>query len=121
MQCGGWNEIFSNQMTVLIVILGFVGQPLPGVNVRIVKDDIILLEGDSKKTNIINSVENGSDEGCSGDLQIKGENVFKEYWHKPESTKKEFTEDGWFKTGKSTYNWVLMFLSCKLFCFQVTQ
>ncbi|CAG8445934.1 5391_t:CDS:10 [Diversispora eburnea] len=33
------------------------------------------------------------------ELQIKGPNVFKEYWNKPEETKKEFTEDGWFKTG----------------------
>jgi len=86
---------------LLLVCLGFVGQPLPGVNVRIVKDNIILLEGDSKNTKIVNSVKHDSKEGYYGDLQIKGENVFKEYWHKPESTKKEFTEDGWFKTGKS--------------------
>ncbi|KAL5233492.1 hypothetical protein ACI65C_000902 [Semiaphis heraclei] len=78
---------------------GFVGQPLPGVNVRIVKDNVILLEGDSKNTKIVNSVKHDSKEGYCGDLQVKGENVFKEYWHKPESTKKEFTEDGWFKTG----------------------
>ncbi|KAL4090060.1 hypothetical protein QTP88_024965 [Uroleucon formosanum] len=80
---------------------GFVGQPLPGVNVRIVKDDIILLEGDSKNIKIGNSVKHDSIEGYSGNLQIKGKNVFKEYWRKPESTKKEFTEDGWFKTGDS--------------------
>lgn len=42
-------------------------------------------------------------EGYVGNLQIKGENVFKEYWRKPESTKKEFTDDGWFKTGKTKY------------------
>ncbi|CAI6363957.1 unnamed protein product [Macrosiphum euphorbiae] len=80
---------------------GFVGQPLPGVNVRIVKDDMILLEGDSKNIKIVNSVKCDSIEGYSGDLQINGKNVFKEYWRKPESTKKEFTEDGWFKTGDS--------------------
>lgn len=84
---------------------GFVGQPLPGVNVRIVKDDIILLEGDSKNIKIVNLVKHDSNEGCDGDLQIKGKNVFKEYWRKPESTKKEFTEDGWFKTG-DTVNFV---------------
>ncbi|XP_022176537.1 acyl-CoA synthetase family member 3, mitochondrial isoform X1 [Myzus persicae] len=80
---------------------GFVGQPLPGVNVRIVKDGIILLEGDSENTKIMDSEKHDSNEGYSGDLQIKGNNVFKEYWRKPESTKKEFTEDGWFKTGDS--------------------
>lgn len=30
--------------------------------------------------------------------------MFKEYWCKPESTKKEFTDDGWFKTGKIVNN-----------------
>lgn len=77
--------------------LGFVGQPLPGVNVRVVKDDVTLLEGNDKNIKIINSVN--QDESYVGNLQIKGDNVFKEYWRKPESTKKEFTEDGWFKTG----------------------
>lgn len=80
---------------------GFVGQPLPSVNVRIVKDNIILLEGHDKNIKIINSVKDNNNEGYCGDLQIKGKNVFKEYWRKPESTKKEFTEDGWFKTGDS--------------------
>jgi len=106
---------------VLRVILGFVGQPLPGVNVRIVKDDIILLEGDSKNTKIINLVKHDSSEHCNGDLQIKGENVFKEYWRKPESTKKEFTEDGWFKTGKLIHKCVLCVLLINYFGFQVTR
>ena len=35
----------------------------------------------------------------SGDLQIRGSNVFKCYYGRDEATKKEFTEDGWFKTG----------------------
>lgn len=99
---------------MLLVILGFVGQPLPGVNVRIVKDDIILLEGDSKNTKIVSLVKLDSNEGYSGDLQIKGKNVFKEYWRKPESTKKEFTEDGWFKTGKSKHICVLCILLIKI-------
>lgn len=102
---------------LLLVILGFVGQPLPGVNVRIVKDDMILLEGDSKNIKIVNSVKCDSIEGYSGDLQINGKNVFKEYWRKPESTKKEFTEDGWFKTGKSIHKYVLSPVN-KLFCFR---
>lgn len=95
---------------LLFVILGFVGQPLPGVKVRIVKDDIILLEGDSTNTKIVDSVKHDSNKDFSGDLQIKGNNVFKEYWRKPESTKKEFTEDGWFKTGKSLHKYVLRIL-----------
>ena len=53
-------------------VAGHVGYPLPGVSVRL------------------------SDEG---EIQVKGANVFKEYWQKPESTAESFTEEGWFKTG----------------------
>ena len=37
--------------------------------------------------------------GQPGEFQIKGPSVFKEYWQKPEATKKAFTTDGWFITG----------------------
>lgn len=83
-----------------LIILGFVGLPLPGVSARIVKDDIVLIEGNSNEIKTIDLTKLNKDEGLIGNLQIKGDNVFKEYWRKPESTKKEFTEDGWFKTGK---------------------
>lgn len=53
-------------------VAGHVGYPLPGVSVRLSEE---------------------------GEIQVKGANVFKEYWQKPESTSESFTEDGWFKTG----------------------
>ena len=34
-----------------------------------------------------------------GELEIKSESMFKEYWKLPDKTASEFTEDGWFKTG----------------------
>lgn len=34
-----------------------------------------------------------------GSLQVKGPNVFNEYWKRPEATQKSFTSDGWFITG----------------------
>ncbi len=61
---------------------GSIGMPLPGVLVRLV---------DEHMQPVIN--------GEAGEIQIKGENVFKEYWNKPDATAKEFTSDGWFKTG----------------------
>jgi acyl-CoA synthetase (AMP-forming)/AMP-acid ligase II len=64
---------------------GSVGWPLPGVGVRLVDPQ------DSTK------IIEGPDE--DGMIEIKGDNVFLEYWNKPEATAKEFTPDGWFKTG----------------------
>jgi malonyl-CoA/methylmalonyl-CoA synthetase len=61
---------------------GYIGKPLNGVSVRLI-DEKGLIEK----------------EEIPGEIQIKGPNVFKEYWGKPEATKKAFTEDGWFKTG----------------------
>lgn len=81
------------------MILGFVGLPLPGVRIRIVKDDNVLVEGNDKNIKIVSCEKQKKDAGYIGNLHVKGQNVFNEYWRKPESTKKEFTEDGWFKTG----------------------
>ena len=61
---------------------GTVGQPLPGVSVRVVD-------------------ENDKDvrAGTIGNVQVKGPNVFSGYWRMPEKTREEFTADGWFRTG----------------------
>ena len=61
---------------------GHIGMPLPGVDVRLVDDN--------------NMVVN---EGEAGEIQIRGANVFLEYWQRPEATAATFTQDGWFKTG----------------------
>ena len=61
---------------------GYIGKPLPGVLVRLWDEG-----------------QEISGEGLPGEIQVKGDNVFKEYWGNPEATKKTFTEDGWFKTG----------------------
>jgi long-chain acyl-CoA synthetase len=36
---------------------------------------------------------------ADGELEVKGSSVFSGYWQKPEATAKEYTPDGWFKTG----------------------
>ncbi|MBL8645297.1 MAG: AMP-binding protein, partial [Rhodospirillaceae bacterium] len=60
---------------------GTVGWPLPGVTLRIVTED-------------------GRDAGAgeTGEIRIKGPNVFRGYWRKPEKTAEDFAE-GFFKTG----------------------
>ena len=37
--------------------------------------------------------------GEIGELRLKGGNVFRGYWRRPEETRGAFTEDGWFLTG----------------------
>ncbi|RHZ51375.1 hypothetical protein CDV55_102576 [Aspergillus turcosus] len=63
---------------------GSVGWPLPGVQVRLVDKDTGRI------------IESANEDGM---IEIKGDNVFLEYWRKPDATAKEFTADGWFKTG----------------------
>jgi malonyl-CoA/methylmalonyl-CoA synthetase len=62
-------------------VAGTVGRPLPGVEVRIVDDDVALPPG------------------RIGQVQVRGHNVFRGYWNLPERTRDEFTPDGWFRTG----------------------
>jgi malonyl-CoA/methylmalonyl-CoA synthetase len=38
-------------------------------------------------------------QGETGEIQIKGPNLFSGYWRKPEKTAEDFTADGFFKTG----------------------
>jgi malonyl-CoA/methylmalonyl-CoA synthetase len=60
---------------------GFVGTPLPGVDVRLAAED-------------------GSDAlpGAPGEVEVRGPGVFREYWRQPDATAHAF-RDGWFRTG----------------------
>ena len=77
---------------------GYVGQPLPSVQVRIVKEDTkddADKEGDGEK-----ATGAGADESeCVGELRVKGPTVFTRYWNQPEATKAAFDSEGYFKTG----------------------
>lgn len=60
---------------------GSVGVPLPGVSARILGP-----EG------------NPVNDGETGELYVRGSNVFTGYWRRPEATAAAF-RDGWFRTG----------------------
>ncbi len=51
---------------------GTVGKAIPGVDIRMAND---------------------------GELEVKGDNIFREYYNKPDATVESFTPDGYFKTG----------------------
>ncbi len=60
---------------------GTVGFPLPGVSLRLLDD-----EGRAVAV------------GETGEIHLRGPNVFARYWNRPDATRKAFM-DGWFRTG----------------------
>jgi long-chain acyl-CoA synthetase len=61
---------------------GSVGKVLQGIGVRLV---------DADGTDVV--------EGDSGEIWVRGPNVFLGYWENPEQTAKVLTADGWLRTG----------------------
>ena len=64
---------------------GSVGVPLPGVEIRIV---------DSGGTDV--------EEGDPGEVLVRGPNVFRGYWNRPDDTEAVLL-DGWLRTGDVAY------------------
>ena len=62
--------------------VGSIGTPIPGVEFRVVGED-------------------GTDVpvGEPGEIWIRGHNVMKGYWNRPEATAEAIDADGWFKSG----------------------
>lgn len=71
---------------------GAVGWPLPSVEARLVDPDTGAVISSGQDT-----AADGKER--TGEIQLRGPTIFKEYWRNPEATAKEFTQDGWFKTG----------------------
>ncbi|BDS11780.1 AMP-binding protein [Aureispira anguillae] len=65
------------------VQIGTIGLPFPSTYMRIMDED---------------GKVQGPGEG-RGEIQIKGPQVMKGYYNRPEATANSFTEDGWLKTG----------------------
>jgi malonyl-CoA/methylmalonyl-CoA synthetase len=62
---------------------GTVGKPLPGISIRLADPET----GDSVS------------EGETGEILIRGPNVFPGYWKQPEATAAAFSGDGYFRSG----------------------
>ncbi len=60
---------------------GTVGRPLPGVSVQLADED-----------------GQPVPDGTSGEIEVRGETVFQEYWRRPQATAEAF-RNGWFRTG----------------------
>jgi malonyl-CoA/methylmalonyl-CoA synthetase len=60
---------------------GSVGLPLPGIEVRVINDNNALASADEV-----------------GSVQLRGPNLFRDYWRKPDATHEAFVS-GWFDTG----------------------
>ncbi|KAF2269833.1 4-coumarate-CoA ligase-like protein [Lojkania enalia] len=65
-----------------------VGELVPNCEAKIVLDDEGKLE---------------APQGERGEIWVKGPNVMKGYWNKPQATRETRTEDGWLKTGDVAY------------------
>jgi long-chain acyl-CoA synthetase len=61
---------------------GSIGTPIEGVEMKVVDDD-----------------GNEVAQGEPGEILIRGHNVMKGYWNRPEATAEAISEDGWFATG----------------------
>ncbi|GAA94016.1 uncharacterized protein L969DRAFT_85539 [Mixia osmundae IAM 14324] len=77
--------ILSCGIDIATRIDGHVGHPMPRQQVRLWNED--------QQQDVTDRLD------TPGEIQIAGASVFKEYWQRPEATAKEFTSDGWFKTG----------------------
>jgi len=66
--------------------IGTIGPPLPGVETRL---DASVVEAD-EFVDVPSEV---------GELLVRGPNVARGYWRKPEATERAFSPDGWFRTG----------------------
>ena len=85
---------------------GTVGFPLPGVELRLAPGGMGGVpptaapggRGVSPRQRRREPPRSGAAK-VSGEVQLRGPNVFGGYWRRPDATAAAFTDDGWFKTG----------------------
>lgn len=67
-----------------LVKAGTIGQPLPATQVRLIDKDNPLAD---------------APEGEPGELVVKGPQIMRGYWNRPDADGDSFTADGWLRTG----------------------
>ncbi len=98
----GWHAAIGYGLTETATVVSFcspgdghldsVGQPMPGVEIRI---DTTVSAGESATV--------APTEGVPGEVQVHGPNIFDGYHNLPKKNKEVFTADGWFRTGDLGY------------------
>ncbi|GAT29565.1 AMP-binding enzyme [Aspergillus luchuensis] len=76
---------------------GSVGWPLPSVEARLME-----IDDETGSQAVIPhgaEIDPVSRKERIGEIQLRGPTVFEGYWHNDEATARDFTADGWFKTG----------------------
>ncbi|MGJ9423188.1 long-chain-fatty-acid--CoA ligase [Aeromicrobium sp. CF3.5] len=64
-------------------LVGSIGKPIPGVEMKLINDDWSDVDGDADAV---------------GEIAIKGHNVMKGYYNRPDATE-ESIQEGWFRSG----------------------
>ncbi|HET6548484.1 MAG TPA: long-chain fatty acid--CoA ligase, partial [Solirubrobacter sp.] len=68
---------------------GSIGTPIEGVEMKLVDDEGKDVEG--------------TGEEAVGEIAIRGHNIMKGYWGKPDATEEVLDADGWFRSGDMAY------------------
>lgn len=84
-----------------------VGRPLPGCYVKLVKNGqtVMQMSGEygngywCQKEMTPTEFNANNDTIITGEIYVRGVNVFSEYYKRPNATKSSFENDDWFKTG----------------------
>ena len=77
------------------------GKPLPFIQCRLVNDanEVISFDEFDGIDGVQRNADSNNIESESGELQVRGKTLFKEYLNLKEATEKSFSSDGWFCTG----------------------
>ncbi|MDJ1430880.1 AMP-binding protein [Halostagnicola sp. A-GB9-2] len=79
---------------------GCIGPPLPGIDLKIVDPDTreTMVGHDDLHPTPSEEIDFEDEEAVTGELAIRGDNVFEGYYNQPEKTAEVLDDEGWFYT-----------------------